>query len=124
MNNRPLKFRVWDTRYNSFLEERWNSISFLTKDGNGWRDIGAFLDRQTFIVQQFTGLLDTNSRKIFEGDIIKVSDLGTIQIGQVVFLNGEFGINTRNRLRFFDAGGFIREIEIIGNIFENPELLK
>lgn len=78
-------------------------------------------------VGQFTGLKDKNGKKIFEGDIVEIDvhdhlDWNVIK-GKVIFLEGAWLVT--------DSGSFaislwseINEIEVIGNIHENPELLE
>jgi len=71
-------------------------------------------------VMQFTGLLDKNGKEIYEGDF-----LGEDEKAEVKFENGAF------RVRGWVIGEWLGKIEmrgkdtsIIGNIYENPELLK
>lgn len=79
---------------------------------------------------QYTGRTDKNDKKIFEGDIIcyKIKQNNWDKIvcnkGIVVFKNGCFGIvDTLGRFTSFD--GFCNtKFEIIGNIWENPEMIK
>ena len=68
-------------------------------------------------VGQFTGLLDKNGKKIFEGDILLVND---IQKAYVFFEKGQFVVN-----HFAINVLCSRNIEsvVIGNIHDNPELL-
>lgn len=74
-------------------------------------------------VGQFTGLVDRNGKRIFEGDYIhakRIND-GTLTGGVVNFHNGCFAV------RYFmnnPAIDILTEYEIIGNIHDNPELLK
>lgn len=82
------------------------------------------------IYQQFTGLLDQNNTEIYEGDIIeyKHPEFFSLQRGQIVFNNGMFIINNnvipkyehlRNLMLYF----FNKNGKVIGNIFDNPELI-
>lgn len=88
-------------------------------------------------VGQYTGLKDKNGKKIFEGDIVctrfpkECEHAGNIcSIGDIQFRDGIFGIewtqwknDTFWGLRRIDED-FHKEIEIIGNIYDNPELLE
>ena len=91
-------------------------------------------------VGQYTGLTDKNGRKIFEGDIVCIRyRTGEICCsGDVQFSHGVYGaewLGTKknksmvggwgqlHNLRRFDDD-IINDIEVIGNIYDNPELLK
>lgn len=74
-------------------------------------------------VGQYTGLTDKNGKKIFEGDIVRVDyDLTFCDfVGYVDYADGSFRIVS-------DLGVHYRwidyEVTVIGNIHDNPELLK
>ena len=78
---------------------------------------------------QFTGLLDKNGKEIYEGDIIQFTTyIGEIVRGKVYFENCSFKVDIEfnEQIECFDLGDNERvsEIDVIGNIYENKELLK
>ena len=67
-------------------------------------------------VGQYTGLTDKNGKKIFEGDIVA---MGTGRAYEVKYNNGSFYMDgTAILIKYVDR------FEVIGNIHDNPELLK
>ena len=74
-------------------------------------------------VGQYTGLTDENGKKIFEGDIVKIYDgLGRCEgIGKIQWNELFLAWHTGECKSMF--GNYIASYEIIGNIYDNPELL-
>ena len=109
----------------------------LTYYGEDRESKGGIVDSCT--VGQYTGLTDKNGRKIFEGDIIKCSDtINDIEFNAVVeFGNPNHDYNWGYQLKHIsgeksnldilcwvdmeETGAFI---EVIGNIHDNPELVR
>lgn len=71
-------------------------------------------------VGQYTGLTDKNGKKIFEGDIVKYKNSSPCQIA---YIDSQFVMMWKNFYRNFERV-YDDEIEVIGNIHDNPELLE
>ena len=113
--NRQLKFRAWDTKYGIMLDSDSSGISYIF----------ALAKKDGLTIQQYTGLKDKNGVEIYEGDIVKAtSDQYTNEnfVGKVIFDEGCFltWIN-KNDIRGLWGED---DIEVIGNIFENKDLLE
>ncbi|MEI4302692.1 YopX family protein [Streptococcus suis] len=72
------------------------------------------------ILMQSTGLFDVNDKEIFEGDVVKVFD---DKLSKIYYSDGAFCVDILNGGTPLHA--FLSEqLEIIGNIYENPELME
>ena len=72
-------------------------------------------------LMEYTGLKDKNGKEIYEGDVVKFADWKpkVIEFGTCGFIG--FGLkNTEKFLMNYDS----ENLEVIGNIYENPDLLK
>ena len=71
---------------------------------------------------QYTGLTDKNGRKIFEGDIVRAfTRFSEIYVSPVTYHDGTFWFKNWSWTKFLFK---FENIEIIGNIHDNPEILK
>ena len=111
-----------------FIEER------DIEDGIIWRDIPQiqqrygdhfqYFDVDLATVGQYTGLHDKNGKEIYEGDIVTGLFNHTDIIGHIVYgSDATFFIN-RKGLYGIGLNNATDWLEVIGNIYENPELLK
>ena len=75
-------------------------------------------------VGRFTGLTDKNGVKIFEGDIVNVKARSCSFTGCVIYWSEEarYACKTKSGTRYAICARF--EFKVIGNIYDNPELLE
>lgn len=127
------KFRVWDTEKNEWL---WTSEPDVIPY-NGFHLFGECMLFQNVnisklsncVIQQFTWLKDKNGKEIYEGDIVEYS----IEWG---YWQQDYTINRIVEYKEWHYNPFVHWheeftqntypecCEVIGNIYENPELLK
>jgi len=132
---REIKFRAWDKKskkmrvvsnivfdsYSEFsknikvkLVNLWGKIFPAYDDGECNTDILVQREGNTFVLMQFAGLKDKNGVEIYESDKIIVGE----NIGVVSFKDGLFLWGDELLCEYNNIG------EVIGNIYENPELMQ
>ena len=134
---REIKFRVWDAERKGFLHKIDIDNDIIYVDCKWYIHGGNALD-DNYVMQQYTGVKDMSGTEIYEGDIVRyISNDGNMEDcnGVVEFLNGSFIVNWGGLTYecFIDITAKSNIIEklndkpaivVIGNIFENSELLK
>ena len=130
---REIKFRVWRNKTKEMIYENIDNIlhhfsseAEVSKsctepnpdlECNEYKFADAFGYKDS-VIMQFTGLKDKNGKEIYEGDIIRLRGYGvndSRKIQDIIFHEGKFQSHLEN-----DLIG----CEVIGNIYENPELIK
>jgi uncharacterized phage protein (TIGR01671 family) len=131
MNNR-FKFRIWDKRNKSFfINEETKNVYFDIWQWTIYMSTCLIYAIEDCIFQQYTGLTDSNDNPIYEGDILKIHyDVGGDVIGQVLYEadHGGYIFQWKRKGRNQDYNNLNCDLAfesvIVGNILENPELLK
>ncbi|MGG5486283.1 YopX family protein [Gaetbulibacter sp. PBL-D1] len=135
---RELKFRIWDT-FNGVMmnqeEDRYaDSLSKI------WVDYDILLEGDNDpIMMQFTGLKDKSGKEIYEGDILKTDyDVGNVSVVFAEFKGKLKGYPSNiDELEIWGwcvnhpslglqplDDSFYKNFHVIGNIYENPELIQ
>lgn len=150
--SREIKFRAWlkprwedDEDSNKMYYDIQNSYDNLgdVKPFDAMNSFANWLDSEVAVIEQYTGLKDKNGKEIYEGDIVKAKIQGFWETGPNTICEGKATWNLEvvyNEIRYMDVFHILgsknapdriyylfddklSDIEVIGNIHENPELL-
>lgn len=120
---REIKFRVWDISKNEMYQVVTMEFNKATGE----------ISFKEYPIMQYTGLLDKNYKEIYEGDIVRAKGHADIwndnkyfdHSGVIEWIDVDacFAVQTGHK-EIFTIGRFDDGVKIIGNIYENPELLK
>lgn len=132
--NRVIKFRAWDKKASKMRVvwdigwKGWDHpdevLNYVKVEDNGTNDL---LENEVELMQ-FTGLHDKNGKEIYEGDYV-----GGIWDGYIAYCDKQkslqlffsFGCaGCEGDVHWYDLIEDDGKLEVIGNIYENPELLK
>lgn len=134
-----LNFRFWDTKERIMLD--WDCIcqtafNCTRDEGNEIQRYGlmyfVFTTLQRFIPLQCTGLRDKNGKVVYFGDLVKnkwgqickvIMQTDKQNYGRVILQNVKYLNDEAHKNNIFIPAA-INESEVIGNIYENPELLE
>lgn len=130
---REIKFRAWDEEDERMYCDDKVIVTFIGFLEEVYVKRNSTVDELIdYKLMQYTGLKDKNDKEIYEGDILKGTTKGNseevLAITYVKWDRGQFDLFTEmtsdswedalyNYMQFFD-------VEVIGNIYENPELLE
>ena len=116
MKQREIKFRAWDKKEKKMI---FDGLEDETIFSFPYRDLS-----NNLILMQFTGLLDKNGKEIYEGDIVNYDNKSFHNglNGLVEWVGSGFYI--AKHIPIFKIVEKFKDFEVIGNIYENPELLK
>jgi uncharacterized phage protein (TIGR01671 family) len=122
---REIKFRVWNKD-----KKEWERHSI----GMGTDGVLITNHNEDFELNQFTGLKDKKEREIYEGDIVLLtsknymappSRMDISWTGRIEFNKYRWALVGEEITKFVTLDDILRSnMEIIGNIYENPELIK
>jgi uncharacterized phage protein (TIGR01671 family) len=125
---RDIKFRAWsDSQKIMFPGIDIETLHFLDVEGGlGIAGLALNFDFKNLQWDQFTGLKDKIGKDIYEGDIIAINDPACDGVVFVAFEGGGFVLRQEDERSWLNNYPITNKnnIEVIGNIHENPELLK
>ena len=130
---REFKFKFWNKKNSQFLQNTDNGVDQTIFDLWDWAGVMGtctLFPMDDYVFLQYTGLTDKNKNLIYEGVIVKFSRLFEKERkikelkSFVRFHNGQFGFDLIGFNDMFFTLSDECGIEVIGNIFEHPELLK
>ena len=115
---REIKFRAWD----KLNKEMFNVESINFQERRVYKDVVSYRNFNDIELMQYTGLKDKNNKEIYEGDIVIYHS----KMHKIIFNAEEARFVLRDdefELEISFTNNNNKRMEIVGNIYENPELL-
>lgn len=124
---REIKFRAWSRKFKEMIYKE-NTLYSIDVHGNTvWKDS---VDDEVAILTQFTGLKDKNGKEIYEWDLFQVAKNHVYQVKYSTGGENNYEWHGACFILFIDDEKkfpfdewAMEHGEVIGNIYENPELL-
>ena len=116
---RTFKFRAWGAKNPIVTNEE--EMIYDIELGTAFEDLNDFLEGRALTFMQWTGLKDKNGVLIYESDILKAH--GIVAWNDVEHKWSAIDINWNNQREWHCIDYLICPFEVIGNIYQNPELL-
>jgi len=123
---RIIKFRAWDKLNKTMVKKDFfihnNGLPVIMDSM-----VGDFMELESCVLMQYTGLKDENGKEIYESDLV-LFEFGNHQKAVLIvnFYNAHFIVVDKLRTGHEDLWKCLTRgsLEVIGNLFENPELFK
>lgn len=109
---KEIKFRMW--------QPVMKTMSPISAMGLSFKQ-GEICTNDNSVLMQYTGLLDAKGKEIWEGDVVQEQYHGSLYVQEIKWSepNAGFWIGGTTHLN----KGMAQDLEVIGNIWENPDLL-
>ena len=108
-------FRVWDKTLGKMITQ--DATDRIDKCVTYWEL------HIKVILMQYIGMKDKHGKKIFEGDIVFSKDWNPTHF-EVIFCEGSFGFTRDSLDGYTNDPQYLDKFEVVGNKYENPELLE
>ena len=125
-----LKFRAWNKEEKNWIGQGFNGIGLTLSGIASWLDGGEMVcDVDDYVeIMQYTGCNDITGKEIYEGDIVKIDYGDELLIGTMEFYDFAWCIKSKYKngknLYYPIFCEDVDLIEILVNIYENPEILE
>lgn len=127
------KFRAWDKKCNEMFKDTFaitESGQVIIVEQESVFDTPDYVFTDDLIIMQSTGLIDKNGKEVFENDVIRDSDgfEGIVQYDESYGVYGIAYLPTLSNgidMTFEELKDkYLNTFEVIGNMYENPELVE